>query len=291
MKKIYTCFLALSAILSVVACNYDAMDSIIGGPDEDVPLHVKDEDEEDNEKAPGCIRIVQYNVGNFYKSGSSALNMVTDMMKELDADLVSLNEVDSVIARSGNIDQMKAFSSLMGDWNYRYAYAIYHAGGKYGVGACGSPDFNYITGHVIHLPKGAGVEDRAMAVMEFDNFIFASVHLDLNTTEQLNQIDIVNSFFDRRYPDTDKPIFICGDFNNYPMTNTIKKMQETWTLLTPATYTFPAINPTVCIDYIFVRPGAANVRLVKAKVCKVFSSGDVTIASDHLPVYVDVLIQ
>ena len=205
---------------------------------------------------------------------------------------MSLNEVDSVVARSGSIDQMKAFSTLLGNWNYRYAYAIYYGGGKYGSGACASPSFNYVKGYVVHLPKGSGVEDRSLAMMEFDDFIFSSTHLDLNTTEQLSQIDVINDFFDIRYTDSPKPIFICGDFNNYPYSETIKKMQKSWTLITPTNSpTFPALNPSVCIDYIFVRPGNAKVSVVKSGVCKVFNSGDVTVASDHLPVYADVLIQ
>ncbi len=271
----------------MLACRHDAMSTIIGGPDSDRPLHTE-EAEETNEKEEGCIRIVQYNVGVFYKSGSSSLNMVADMMKELQADVISLNEVDSVTARTGRVDQIKAFASLMGNWNYRYAFAMPYNGGKYGIGVCASPELNYIRGHVVHLPKAGGGEDRALGVMEFDDFIVATTHIDLSTGAQSPQIDAINAFFNGVYQNETKPIFLCGDFNNKPGSETINEMIKTWKILTPQNPTAPAINPRSCIDYIFCRPGSANVQVVKTRICKQFDNGDVTIASDHLPVYVDI---
>ena len=49
---------------------------------------------------------MQYNVGVFHKSGSSSLQMVSDMMKELQVDVISLNELDSVTTRTGKVDQL-----------------------------------------------------------------------------------------------------------------------------------------------------------------------------------------
>ena len=275
-------------IVLLASCSYDGMSSIIG-PENDKPLHKGDE-EVTVDKEPGTIRLMQYNVGVFHKSGSSSLQMVSDMMKELQVDVISLNELDSVTTRTGKVDQLKAFAAQMGGWNYKYAYAMHYQGGKYGVGAAASPELNYVAGRNIHLPKVSGGEERALAVMEFDNFIFAATHLDFGAA-QLTQVTTINSFFDSVYGDTDKPIFLCGDFNSTPGSDTIKEVLKTWTMISVEDKTASAISPTKCIDFIFMRKNGANVKIVKSMVCKKFSSGDVTIASDHLPVFTDIILQ
>ena len=286
MKKVI--LYAISAFL-MVSCSYDAMHSMLG-PEPEGPLHMSYE-EVTAEKESGCIRIMQYNVGAFNKSGSSSLSMISDMMKELDADVISMNEVDSVAIRTGKVDQMKAFAAKMGNWNYKYAYAIYIDDGKYGVGAAASPDLKYIAGRSVHLPKASGGEDRAMAVMEFEDFIVASTHLDTHSSARLAQVSAINRFFDGTYADTDKPIFLCGDFNATPDSETIEEVLKTWTMVSVNSNTFSAIAPTKCIDFIFMRRNGANVKIVKSMVCNSFLSGDVTVASDHLPVFTDIIMQ
>lgn len=286
MKKI--CFY-IFALLAAVSCNLDGMQTLRGKYSvPDIPLHSEDV-EITTEKEPGSIRLMQYNVGVFYKSGSSSLDMIISMMKELEVDVMALNEVDYMTNRTGKVDQLKDFATKMGGWNYKFAPALDpFNGGKYGVGACASPEFTFIKSDNITLPQSGGSEQRALAVMEFDKFIFATAHLDFPDVANLTQFATINNYFDTKYPGTTKPIFLTGDFNATPDREVIKEAKKTWTMISENGYTSNAISPSKCIDYIFMRDNGANVEVVKTKICKKFATGSVTTASDHLPVFVDV---
>ena len=53
-------------------------------------------------------------------------------------------------------------------------------------------------------------------------------------------------------------------------------------------FTIPPKEPRACIDFILALRNKAKFKFVGSDVPTVFKNGDVTIASDHLPVYVDV---
>lgn len=59
-------------------------------------------------------------------------------------------------------------------------------------------------------------------------------------------------------------------------------------MLSSSENTFPSRVANSCIDYIFHYKNSAPVKLVGAHTMTRFYKGDVTMASDHLPIYVDV---
>ena len=288
MKKIFSYLLAWAV---VTACNLDGMQTLRGKysvPDE--PLHTE-EVEVTTEKEPDCIRLMHYNVGGFFKSGSSSIDMIVSMMKEMEADVMALNEVDYLCKRSGKVDQLKDFATKMGGWNYKFAPALDpFNGGKYGVGVCASKDFTLVKSDNITLPISGGSEQRALAVMEFDKFIFCTAHLDFPDVANTAQLAKINNYFATKYPNTTKPIFLTGDFNAKPERIVIQEALKTWKMISEKGNTASAVNPSSCIDYIFMRENGANVEVVKTKILRKFTTGSVTTASDHLPVFVDVKI-
>lgn len=87
-------------------------------------------------KSEGVTRLVSYNVGVFAKYAKSGYKMTARMMKELDADAVCMQELDSCTTRTKHVFQVKRFAELMG-WEYVYAKAMPYQGGYYGTGlAC-----------------------------------------------------------------------------------------------------------------------------------------------------------
>lgn len=253
------------------------------------PLHTKDESESVMEKEETSLRLVQYNVGIFQKSGSSSLNMVAAMMTELEADLIGLNEIDSCTTRSGKIQQAAVFADKMGAWKFNFTKAMPYLGGAYGIATVWNPKFKAIRMHDVSLPKGSGAEPRALSVVEFDDFIFATCHLDYTTPGvQLEQIEVINEFISTTYGMTKKPIFITGDFNSDKNSDGLVEMQKTWKLISSTDNTFSSTSPKKCIDFILVKPNGADVKVVKTAVPRSFASGTVSTASDHLPVFVDV---
>ena len=252
------------------------------------PLHTQDESASMMEKEETSLRLVQYNVGAFSKSGSSSLNMVAAMMTELEADVIGMNEVDSCTTRTGKVQQAAAFADKMGGWKFNFSKAMDYQKGSYGVATSWNPKFRALRMHDVKLPQAGGVEPRALSVVEFEDFIFATTHLDLSSGPQLEQVKAIVAFFNTTYGMTAKPIFITGDFNSETGSDTIKEMQKAWKLISTTTATFSSTSPKKCIDFIFMKSNGTEVKVDKTGVPRAFSSGTVSTASDHLPVFVDV---
>ena len=74
------------------------------------------------------LKIVHYNVGVFSKEIENSIPMIAGMMKELDADVISLNELDSCNLRHDTY-QLRDFAEEMGGWDYRFVNALPYKGG------------------------------------------------------------------------------------------------------------------------------------------------------------------
>ena len=240
----------------------------------------------------GVLRLATYNVGVFGKSGTNTTGMVAAMVKELGVCALSMNELDSCNTRNADF-QIKTFAETMGGWDYTFAQALDYRGGGYGIGIASHPSLKLVRRFRLKLDKGDGSEQRAMAVCEFKDFVFCSTHLDHRSLDaQKAQAVQITEWVANTYGNGNKPVILCGDFNALPESETISFMKREWTILSPLEFTYPANNPSKCIDYIMVyRNAASRVELKGAKVPVGFKSGDVKTASDHLPVYVDVTIR
>lgn len=237
------------------------------------------------------VTLVQYNVGVFAKYDSSSVAAVANAVKELNADAVTFNEVDSCTTRTGSVDQMAAFAQEMGGWNQHYAAAMPYKGGAYGVGVAAKPELEVVRTDKVALPKLDGREPRAVAVVEYKDFVLCSTHLDLTLESQLGQVAAINQYVDSLYADSGKPVFIGGDFNCFPDSEPIAEFQKTWKLLTPVTNSFPSHAPDRCIDYIFVRENGCKVTVVATSIPETLETVDLATASDHLPVALTVTIE
>lgn len=235
--------------------------------------------------------LVQYNVGAFRKYDASSIEHLARAVKEMGADAVTLNEVDSCTTRTGQVDQLLAFAEEMGGWSQHYAAAMPYKGGAYGVGVAAKPEFEVIRTDRIALPKLNGHEPRAVAVVEYDDFVLCSTHLDLTLESQLGQVETINNYMDSLYADCGKPVFLGGDFNCLPDSEPVALLKKTWTLLSPVTVSFPSQAPDICIDYIFVRPNGRKVTYKETSIPQTLQNVDLATASDHLPVVLKVTIE
>ena len=66
-------------------------------------------------------------------------------------------------------------------------------------------------------------------------------------------------------------------------------MKQDWEQLSTVGNSFPSSVPDRCIDYIFRYKSSAPVEVVSSGVMAEFENGDVTLASDHLPVFADII--
>lgn len=239
----------------------------------------------------GCssVKLMTYNVGVFSKYTDDSAPEVAAMILEKGAQAVAINEQDSCNRRH-NVYQTKHLAECLGGWNYLYRGAMPYVGGTYGEGLVTKD--KVIDEYAINMPLGVGAEPRVCVVVETKRYVFASTHLDhVSDAARTDQARQISETLKAKYSDSRKPVFLCGDLNSYPDSNPIKVLLEDWTILSKLEPTFPSDKPTGCIDYIMILNNGAKVKVLKSEVCTEFKNGDVTHASDHLPLFVEVRLK
>lgn len=245
------------------------------------------------------VRLMTYNVGVFDKYEASGIELTARIVREMDPDVLVMNEVDSCAGRTGNRDQLRTFTRAARRYYGVFAPALKpFMGGAYGIAEAWKRQMEPIGTFSMVLPKGDGSEPRALVVVEYEDMVVAGTHLDHKSkAAQLKQARAITDTLMSMY--SGKPVFLCGDFNALPDSPTIEYMRENWDILSPAKTTYPDSKalpswepdddvPGKCIDYIMVLKGSAEYEVVAADVPVTFKAGSAFEASDHLPVYVDV---
>lgn len=252
------------------------------------------------------VRLVTYNVGVFGKWDLSSEDYTATLMKELDPDAIALQELDSCTTRSGvERFQAETFAAAMGEnWGHSYGYALKsYKEGSYGIGEVWNKDRMKMKNvFKVMLPKGEAREERALLVVEYENMVFASTHLNGNATSLQPSVEIITETLKAKYGESDMPVFLGGDFNARPDNPSIEYMRQNWTILTPVGATGVGgknrgVEPAPqtieevqggCIDYIMLLNNKAEVELLDSQIYFKFENGSAFESSDHLPVFVDV---
>lgn len=226
------------------------------------------------------LRIMTYNI----RHGAGMddvidLDRQAQVIQDATPDVVGLQEVDSVVKRSSYIHQAGYLGEVLG-MHATFGGAIPLTRGKYGVAILSKE----APMSVHHLPL-PGNEARTLLVCEFEEYVFATTHLDLDEECRLASLPIIIE----EAASWDKPFFICGDWNDQPSSTFITKVKKSFVFLnnttnSSANYTFPARNPTKIIDYI-----ASYGRVIKSiRSRRVINEPE---ASDHRPVLVEVKME
>lgn len=240
----------------------------------------------------GCtsVKLMTYNVGVFSKYTDDSASEVAAMIREKGAQAVAINEQDSCNRRH-NVYQTKHLAECLGDeWHYAYRGAMPYVGGSYGEGLVTKDEV--IDEYAINMPIGVGAEPRVCVVVETKRYIFASTHLDhVSDAARTDQARQISETLKAKYSESGKPVFLCGDLNSDPDSNPLKVLLKDWTILSKLEPTFPSDKPVACIDYIMLLNNGAKVKVLKSEVCTEFRNGDVTHASDHLPLFVEVRLK
>ncbi|MBR5661098.1 MAG: endonuclease [Bacteroidales bacterium] len=240
-------------------------------------------------KAKGVTRIVQYNVGVFSKEIENSIPMVAAMMREIGADAMSLNELDSCNTRHPN-NQLADLAVAMDGWKYKFGRAMPFREGAYGVGVTVPEDI--LESFIIPLPKGNGLEPRACVVVETPGYVLASTHLDYRDEPSIViQAKTINETLAAKYSASKKSVFLAGDMNSTPNSAVLKELEKKWEVISCRKNTFSAENPHECIDFIMVLKDGPKVKIVGSEVPLEFAGGEVAVASDHLPIFVDVKLR
>jgi len=133
----------------------------------------------------------------------------------------------------------------------------------------------------VPLPQLDGIEPRSVAVVETEDLVFASVHLDVKDAK-VQQATVVNEWFTEHYAGCRKPVLLCGDMNARPGSPAITELEKCWIRLSGVEDTYSTEAPHGCIDYIFALKCAASVNVVSSRVL----TEETARLSDHFPIQV-----
>lgn len=230
------------------------------------------------------LRVLSYNVrhcaGN---DGSLNLARTARVIAAQQADVVALQEVDSMFSsRSDYKYQVKELAEATG------MYGIFcSALTGYGIGIL-SKELP-LSVRVVSLTSD--FEPRRMLIAEFQNYVFASLHVGLNASARRGTGPIIKAEAER-WVETGKPLIIAGDFND---DGTDDEMQGARGVLTEYlqqngfTYHSDLTTPTwsdgiYVIDHIISYDPIGGVEKVSYEVV------NDKVTSDHMPIVGDFII-
>jgi endonuclease/exonuclease/phosphatase family metal-dependent hydrolase len=249
----------------------------------------------------GELRVVTYNIlGGRGTDNARDLGRVADVLRALNADLISLQEVDVLTRRNGNQDIPAELSRRLG-MEVQFAQAIPHDGGKYGVAVLSGLPVHARAAH--KLPTLPGHEVRAVAevVVELpgltNRVAFLGTHLDHtadNATRRLQIAELV-----RLAGPAHRDAVLAGDLNMEPGFPEFTDLLAAWKPTWPdgkAGATWPAHQPTERIDHVLTR-GAATWRVRRVITGPEAFPADAAWqellrkTSDHLPVLAELTLE
>ena len=292
MKRLL--LILLSVFILIPSCRFggvskkDPDNPYIWGGGKDGP---ENESKTHYPKPEGAFRIMTYNVGAFHKYISvmnQNIDLVSKIIKEIEADAVGINELDSMNTRH-NANQVALLAKELGNWQWYFGKAIDYREGAYGNGVVVPKGIAISDKYTVSLPNTTKYESRSIAVVETNKYVIAASHLDHSSEEYIQcQIRAVNAWAQTRYSGYEKPVFYLGDMNSVPSSEAIKSLQTCWDIISSKENTVGSKPATRCIDYIFHYKKSAPVKVLGSHTISHTYCGDVSKASDHLPVYVDV---
>ena len=165
-------------------------------------------------KENNVIRILTYNT-HYCKGGGDPgsisdanTRLLASVIKTLDADVVSLQELDSATNSRGKRYLLEQIAKATG-LNYIpvYGAASSWEGGSVGCGSLIKKAYPISKIKKIALP---GDEPRIAVRTDLDKFVFISTHGDLNDTKRMQGANIINNELDY----IRKPVFLAGDLND-----------------------------------------------------------------------------
>ena len=294
LKKYLTIMLLLGLTCPATACNSSS------SSEDEVPPHLKPENPEEPvrdyyPKTDGATRLVTYNVGIFNKYIKDDYQLIADMMKEIDADAICMNELDNNTNRTRHVYQLKHFASLMGSWDFEYGAAMPYDGGEYGDAVLSKHPIIETRSYRLPCAASQPGEDRSLCVIRVEidgkDLYVASTHLD-HLSGDASRLVQANEIRRIRDTELDGDLILAGDLNAIPSSNVIATMTAFLTNVgTIDQYTFPSENPTRKIDYILYAP----IGHFSVQNCTVVSRSDQQVdgvdASDHRPVVADIRFQ
>lgn len=238
------------------------------------------------ENDPDVVRILSYNVKHGLGMDSQVdLERIATVIRDLEPDVVTLQEIDSVTARTGLEDQAARLGELTGMKAIFGGFMDYR-GGRYGMALLSRYPIVEWENH--RLPDGAEPRSALAARIELlrpgygtaPQIVVVGIHLYATAAERQAQAARLVELFAAE----EAPVVLAGDFNSIPDSKVIRLLEDEGGWRRPAkqgqAFTFPSGIPDREIDFIMFRPGDRFTVREHSVVPE-------TLASDHRPVLIE----
>jgi endonuclease/exonuclease/phosphatase family metal-dependent hydrolase len=246
-----------------------------------------------NEDAPPKLRVATYNVRaclGMDRRRSEA--RIAEVIAELSADIVGLQELDLSRQRSGAVDQAGVIAEHLG-W-HRYFHPAMRTGDEH-YGDAVLSRYPLTLRGACDLPGRAPFycrENRVAISVDVETPLgvvhLINTHFGLGRNERLLQAQQLNDEWLRANP-AETPLILLGDFNSLPGSRThralAQHLRDVRKLVAPvrAFRTFPTSFPSFAVDHIFVNAALHPLSL------DVHRSSLARVASDHYPLVADLV--
>lgn len=204
----------------------------------------------------GRLRVAAWNIRHGEGMDNAVdLLRIAGVLRKLDADVITLQEVDQGTDRTGRVDQVAVIAAQLGYRGMHGAHRPYQ-GGAYGNAVLTRLPVRASRTH--RIPPAAGA---ALAVLEVEVEVpglgplsVVSVHLAGSVDERVSQADAIT----RLFAAAGHPVILAGDFNGRPDDAAVVSLSARWRRLEKAGHrnTYPADRPDREIDFVMVATDA-----------------------------------
>ena len=228
------------------------------------------------------IRILAYNI--HHGEGMDLkldLDRIAKLIRDLDPDLVALQEIDSVVTRTEGVDQAAILGRLT-NMESVFGEFMPYQGGKYGMAAMSKWPIIKSTNH--RLPDGA--EPRSSIALHVKSpktgreLHFVGIHFYATEEERMAQAQALAA----AYEGVEEPVILAGDYNSEPDSPVIAFLKEQFGFVDKGEqhFTFSSFDPVKEIDYFAIRPFDAFTVINQSIIHE-------PVASDHAPIFIEVV--
>ncbi|WP_290789460.1 endonuclease/exonuclease/phosphatase family protein [Flavihumibacter sp. UBA7668] len=227
--------------------------------------------------------VLSYNIhhGNppTREAGFIDLDTIAATIRSSGADLVAVQELDSVTTRNNKVDQLKVLADILGMY-YRFERTIPYGGGAYGIGILSKFPLLETTSYELPNIEGIQTEPRKLLVAKVEvggePLYFGCTHFDFKNKEV--KLAQARAFLQHLNPFSGNRVIVAGDFNAVPQEESIQLIEGRYRSAgSPDAFTIPVLKPNKKIDYIFYTN--SRLKRLQDSVLTTHSYG-----SDHLPI-------
>ncbi len=224
------------------------------------------------------LRVLAYNTHHGEGlDGVLDLDRIAEVINQVEPDVVTLQEIDRVVDRTGDVDQAAEYAALTGT-EPLFGDFMEYQGGHYGMALLSRLPILDWTNH--RLPDGAEPRSALTARVSLPGTgreaVISGIHFYRTEEERLAQARTLMDALE----DEEGLVILAGDFNSLPGSPVMELLASEWAVPEKpfSPFTFPSDGPAREIDFILIRP-KTGFRVLEHRVL------DEAVASDHRPIF------